>query len=339
MKKQKQLKAIENPVWSPTRLLVADECMKKYWFQYVFHLDYVINSGIAVGKLDHRMIENFWKKDPDTGLLVRGYKSYESFINSAVRDWKFSYAKTGKSGGQKIEWREYDGNGWSKGLTGKIAESMGIVYTRYMDEEPRLETEVKMKGEIEGVKIMSIADELRKYLVVRDHKSGIKKIGDYFVKNNNQMTICLMCLFQCLQSPFSTVVQGTYPEYIGISLDDFLGIARVEIHDIAARWPKKGVHEPISKIYKTKRTEQDFHEAIQSIQSKQKALRERDFSPSKDNCDYCFFKRDCDKYDPNDYHENEYENNFPLFANAGVFMDESRPRMVSKRKQKSLRFK
>ena len=153
------------------------------------------------------------------------------------------------------------------------------------------------------------------------------------------MTLCLMCLFNCLQSPYSTVVPEIYPEYVGINLDEFLGIAQVEIHDISSRWPKKGVHEPISKIYKAKRTEQDFHEVIQSIESKQRALRERDFSLSKNNCDYCFYKRDCPKYDPTEYHENEYEQNFPLFANVGVFLDDSRPRIKRRRLQKTFRFK
>jgi hypothetical protein len=336
--KLKELKVIENPSWSPTRVLTAD-CMKRYWLQYVYHLNYAVNSAIAVGKLDHRMIENFWKEDPDTGLLVPGYKSYESFVNSALRDWKFSYARTGTSGGQKIEWGKYDGNGYSKFLLGKIAESMGMVYTRYVDEEPRLEAEVKMEGEIEGIKIMAIADEFRKDLVIRDHKSGNRKIGEYYLKNNIQMTICSMCLFEDLQSGFGGIAQRAYPEYVGIRLDEFLDIARVQIHDISAKWVKNEMHEPITKVYEEKRTEQDFNEVIQFIQSRQKALRERDFFSSKSNCDYCFFNGDCSNYDPNDYHQGEYERDFPLFANAGVFMDSSHPKIVSKRKQKSLRFK
>jgi len=73
--------------------------------------------------------------------------------------------------------------------------------------------------------------------------------------------------------------------------------------------------------------------------SKQRALKERDFSTSKDNCDFCFYKHDCNKYDPTEYHENEYERNFPLFANAGVFLDNCNPKIVNKRRQKTFRFK
>jgi hypothetical protein len=335
----KELKVNENPLWSPSRFGVADRCMKGYWFQYVFHLKHTIPSGVAIGKLEHRMIENFWKKDPSSGLLVPGYKSYESFVNSAVRDWKFYYVKTGESEGQRIEWGQYDGKGYAPWLIGRIAESMGMVYTRYMEEEPRLGAEIRMEGEVEGIKIMAIADELRRGLVIRDHKSGNRRIGEYFVKNNTQMTVCLMCLFNCLQSPFSEVVPKAYPEYVGISLDEFLDIARVEIHDISVKWSKDGMREATTEIHEEKRTEQDFYEVLEFIQSKQRALRERDFSPSKDNCDYCFYKRDCHNYDPNEYHENEYERNFPLFANAEVFMDSSKPKVVSKRRQKSLRFK
>jgi len=335
----KELKVNENPLWSPTRLKTAIDCMKAYWFQYVFHLKYSINSGIAVGKLIHRMMENFWKKDPDTGLLVPGYKSYESFVNSAMRDWKHYYAKTGESEGQKIEWSKYDGNGYSRSLIGRIAEMAGIIYTRYMNEESRLETEVEMEGEVEGIKIMAIVDELRKDLVIREHKSGYRKIGEYFIKNNNQMTLCSLCLFNCLQSPYTTIVPKIYPKYKDISLDEFLDISKIEIHDISPGWPKDGIHKSVTEIYTTKRTEQDFYDVIETIVSKQRALKERDFSPSKENCDSCFYKRDCDKYDSVKYHENEYERNFPLFANAGVFIDSCNPKIVNKRRQKTFRFK
>lgn len=339
MKKIKELKVVENPQWSPSRLAVADRCMKGYWFQYIFHLKHTISSNIAMGKLEHKMIENFWKEDPDTGLLVQGYKSYQSFVNSAVRDWKFYYVRSGEVDGQKIEWSEYDGNGYSSWLIGRIAETAGIIYTRYVNEEPRLKAEVKMEGEFDEIKIMAIADELRKDLVIRDHKSGHKKIGEYFVQNNIQMTLCLMCLFNCLQSPYTTVIPKIYPEYKGIPLDEFLDISKIEIHDISPRWTKDRIHQPITKIYSAKRTEQDFNEVIEAIESKQKAIKERDFHPSKDNCDYCFYNHHCNKYDPVKYHENEYERNFPLFANAGVFIDSCNPKIVKKRRQKIFRFK
>ena len=254
----KELKVVENPQWSPSRLTVADRCMKEYWLQYVRHLKHTITSNIAVGKLDHRMMENFWKEDPDTGFLVPGYKSYQSFVNSAARDWKFYYAKTGESDGQKIEWSKYDAKGYCRNLIGGLAETAGMVYTRYMNEESRLKAEVKMQGEFDGLKIMAIADELREDLVIRDHKSGRKKIGEYFLKNNIQMTMCSMCLFKCLQSPYTTIIPKIYPKYKDISLDEFLDISRVEIHDISTGWPKNGIHKPITTIYTEKRTEQDL---------------------------------------------------------------------------------
>jgi len=241
----KELKVDETPCWSPTRLGADDRCKKSYWFQYFRHLKHTITSNIAIGKLEHRMIENFWKQDPDTRLLLPGYKSYQSFVNSAVRDWKFLYVERGESDGQKIEWSKYDGNGYSSWLIGRIAEIAGMIYTRYMNEEPRLETEVSMQGEIDDIEIMAIADELRKDLVIRDHKSGKMKIGEYFLKNNNQMTLNLMCLFNCLQSPYTTIIPEIYPKYKGIGLDEFLDIAKIEIHDISPGWPKDGIHKSV----------------------------------------------------------------------------------------------
>ena len=58
--KKPLLRVIENPIWSPTRLDLAELCMKAYWFQYVFHMPHSITPDIARGKLMHRMIERFW---------------------------------------------------------------------------------------------------------------------------------------------------------------------------------------------------------------------------------------------------------------------------------------
>ena len=175
-----KLKIDEYPVWSPTRLDLAELCMKAYWFQYGLRLKHPISSSTARGKLFHRMLQNFWKIDKKTEKLVQGYKSYESFINSAVRDWKFQYAKTGKSGGQKIEWDDYDCNGWGPALIGNIAETAGMVYSRYIVEEPRLEAEFEIQAEYEGFKLKTILDELREGLVIRDHKSGRGKHGEHW---------------------------------------------------------------------------------------------------------------------------------------------------------------
>lgn len=335
----KELKIDENPWWSPTRTKKAEKCMKEYWFEYILHLEHQVPSSAVIGKHNHIMIQNFWKEEPYTKKLVPGYKSYESYINSSMRDWKFYYAKTGEIDGKKIEWRDYDGNGWGKGLIGRIAETAGIVYTRYMNEEPRLKAEFEMRGEFDGIKIMARVDELRENLVIRDHKSGNEKIREYFLRNNVQMTLCAMCLFECLQNPYS-IASKIYPKYRSISLDEFLDILMIEIHDISPKWPtKEGIHKPITKIYNAKRTEQDFHDVIQIIESKQKALKERDFHPSKENCDFCFYRDDCNNYSPTEYHKNEYKKNFPLFADAGLFFDNYKPKIAKKRLQRIMRFK
>ena len=42
-----ELKVNESPLWSPTRLSIADRCMKAYWFQYILHLKYSLSYFIG----------------------------------------------------------------------------------------------------------------------------------------------------------------------------------------------------------------------------------------------------------------------------------------------------
>lgn len=334
----------EHPEWSPTRLDLAELCMKSYWFQYIKRIPHTINSSIARGKLLHRIIENFWKIDETTNSLTQGYSSYESFVNSAVRDWKFQFAKTSESDGQKIEW-DFKGQQWSPRFIGDIANTAGRIYSRYIAEEPRLASEFEIKGKFEGIKIFAKIDELRKEIVIRDHKSGYKKHGEFYLKNNIQMTAYMMCVFCALQEP-TAKISKIYPEFIGISLDEFLEIASIEIHDVSAK--KEGeLKEPRTIIYPAKRREQDFIELTQTIKIKEKQLRERDFHPTKGkHCDYCFYKKNCDDYNPVEEHKNELERNAPLFAYAGLdmnsiqgFKDSYNPKIKRPRRQKIMRYK
>src|SRR3989344_6453077 len=103
----------EHPEWSPTRLDLAEFCMKAYWFNYIVKMYHKINASIAVGKRLHKKIEGFWKIDPKSGLLIPSRKSPEAFANSSVGDWKRIEAKTGISDGQEIEW-DYPKQKWTE---------------------------------------------------------------------------------------------------------------------------------------------------------------------------------------------------------------------------------
>lgn len=331
---EEQLNVEENPWWSPSRLAVMERCKKEYWFKYVRHLDSKISTEAAVGKHNHRIAERTWLES-DKGL-VPGYKSYDSCIGASVGNWKYLYALPGKVEGREINWKDYEGQGFARWLLGRIAETAGIIYNRFLSEEPRLKAEVKMQAELEGLKIMVIADELRKNLVIRDHKSGNEKIGEYFLKNNIQMTLCSMCLFECLQKPY-TIASDIYPEFAGISLDEFLERATLEINDICPR-THEGIHKSNSVIYPAKRTERDFQDAIRIIQAGNKSLRERDFHASRKDCDFCDYRAACNDYHPEDYHVNEQEKLFPLFYSAGIVLDSCHPQRKAKRLQKNFRF-
>ena len=78
-------------------------------------------------------------------------------------------------------------------------------------------------------------------------------------------------------------------------------------------------HEPITQVYSAKRTRQSIEDFIETLQTKEKALAERDFHPTQGrHCGFCFMKEECDKYDPKKEHENELERNLPLFSYSNL---------------------
>ena len=339
--KKPLLRVIENPIWSPTRLDLAELCMKAYWFQYVFHMKHSITPDIARGKLMHRMIEKFWQRDERSGLLVPGYSSYSAFVNSAVRDWRHNFAKTGETDGQRIEW-DFRGQAWSREFIGNLAAMAGRVYSRYLVEEPRLATEVDLKVTFDGVRLSAKIDELRRKLTIRDHKSGFKMPKEHYLDKNIQMTDYSLCLWLSLQDERSTASQ-VYPGYVGIPLDEFLEVSTIEVHHLAEARPIDGRREAMTRIYSAKRTERSFEDLIETIHAKNKSLQERDFHPTKGrHCEYCFFRNVCNSYNPHDYHENEYERSMPLFASAGIECKSFAPpqdKLKKPRLQKSMIFR
>jgi hypothetical protein len=332
----------EHPIWSPTRLDLAETCMKAYWFQYVKHIKHSITPDIARGKLIHSLIEKFWRYDEDKKLLVPGYKSYESFVNCAIRDWKYQFARTGESDGQKIDW-DYKGQQWSKKFLGELADVMGRVYSRYIIERPRLAAEVEIKGEIEGIKISAKIDELREDLVIRDHKSGRKTPREHYLDKNMQMTDYLVCLFIALHDINSPIATTLFPDYTFISLDEFLKIATIEIHHLPEHQTKEekeiGRRQHMTAIYSAKRTRASINDFVSSLQAKEKQLAERDFHPSKGrNCDFCFYRNECNSYDPQKEHETEFAVKNPLFTYANLTFKPPVQKTTTKRLQRTFRF-
>ncbi len=307
----------EHPIWSPTRLDCAEECMKSYWFNYIKHVPHNVNPSIARGRLIHSLIENFWKTDEKSGLLIPTSKSREGFMGRAAGDWKRNYAKTGTCGNQKIDW-DYQGQQWDINYINEIRDISRRVYNRLTTEEPRLAAEVTLHVEYEGLKFMAKIDELRKDLVIRDHKSGYKTPREHYLDKNIQMTDYMLCLWVSLQDPRSTASQ-LYPEHTGISLEDFLETSRVEIHHLPRRRNCAPEEENITQLYPATRTVESFNDLVKATRSKESALERRDFHPTKGrHCDYCFWAKDCEKYNPEKEHEGEYEKEMPLFAHTGI---------------------
>ncbi len=52
-----EIRVQEHPIWSPSRLDLAETCMKAYWLSYVKQVRPLISASTARGKLIHSMIE------------------------------------------------------------------------------------------------------------------------------------------------------------------------------------------------------------------------------------------------------------------------------------------
>jgi len=328
---KEELKVDEHPVWSPSRLDLAEMCMKAYWLKYVKHVKPIITASTARGKLIHSMIESFWKKDKYGKIIPEPKFCYSGFVNTGVARWTRFYAnpqKGEKSPVDEIKW-DFPGQQWSKFFKGELVDMLGRVYNRYITEEPRLEAEITFLAEAEGIKIMAIIDELRKDLIIRDHKSGYKKPSPEYLAKNIQMTDYLLCLFISLQDINSVVSRKIYPTHFGISLEEFLKIATIEIHHLpdinrpyfnrkeaVVVYPQK---DPMTSIYTAKRTPYNIEDFIDTLKAKEKSIAERDFHPTQGrHCEGCFMKADCDKYDPKKEHANELERNMPLFSYSNL---------------------
>ncbi len=304
----------ETPFISPSSISEWDSCHKRYWFSHILHYPSKPNSGMAIGKLVHRIMDRMWKWDEERGVFLPYYKSYRQCVNCAgVGNWKRNYAeikkkiKPEKAKKTEIEWNEYDKNGWAPWIIGRVAETVGLIYTRALTDGPPLRKEFEIKVEYPPVRIRSILDELRRGengsgIVIRDHKSGVENSGGYYASKNIQLTMNGMCVFEALQHPH-TEVSRLFPEYRGISLEDFLNdVLEVQINEIYPRHPRDAYgHLPETKIHQRKRKILHCNEALQTFQSFYDGLKKRDFHPNPKECNRCFFKEVCDDYDPAEY--------------------------------------
>jgi hypothetical protein len=312
------LEVKETPYISPSALNEWQSCPKRYWFSHVLHHPHNINSGMAIGKHVHRIEEKMWKLDPDKELIIPSYVSYQQCVNCAgVGTWKRFYAGEKNAERLGIEWGEYDGNGYSPWLIGRIAETAGLIYTRAITDGPPLRAEFEIKVEYPTVRILSILDDLRrgengKGIVIIDHKSGYENFGGHYAKKNYQLTMNGMCVVEALQHP-NTEVSRLFPEYRGISLDDFLNdVLIVKINDIFPRTRKGEDRLPNTTFHPAGRKKIHCNSALQCFQQFYTGLKNREFIAIARDCNKCFFAEVCDDYDPAEYYYESSKEELPL---------------------------
>lgn len=347
----------DHPIFSNTRTEISSRCMKQYALNYFFHVPAKITPDVARGDLLHKVEHALWVIDEKTGLLVPGYKSYESCVKCTRRDWNFQYAVPGKSPkGSEIEWKSR-GQRYGNWYANEVANLAGLIYSRFLIEEPRIFSELEINGvEIKAenkedtLYLMAKLDEVRTKMtehglkiVIRDHKSGLRNYSNPdFLDTNTQMTHYAICLHAALQDSTSEVYK--MPElknFRNMSLEDFLQNLIIQINHISDyRKNKEEDQQAITQLYETTRTMRDVKELLYRLRSTQSALRRRDFPENRLRCPACFWKgQACRSFDMQAIFHDDYRKTSPLFANSDVLVDTSfKPKVKKYRKQKTMRF-
>jgi hypothetical protein len=298
MKKDYQSIKIENePDWSPSRILVADRCMKEYFFKYVLHEKQKTSASELRGSVMHNRIEKFWKRNKK-GFYIPSFKSEESFANRVAGDLKM-IAVSGEYNGRELD--DSKGFIFSDAFQDETKLMAKSVYKRYIREgvclnergmifpkELRINRKLELKsGRV--IKLNSIIDELRPELTIRDHKIGYKTILKEAIENDIQFTHYLFSVFLELQDEKSDL-KNFYSNYLGISLNDFLEVAKVEFHHVSQNHlPEEKREEELSQIYISKRNRTQVANLVRKICQCEDMIKRREFFPTTDNS-ACHFR-------------------------------------------------
>lgn len=196
---------MKNRRWSASRIYHASICDRKHFYGYYTPEKKLPSPWVfARGHLFHSLARRFFKRD---GKPFR--KSVESFVNTAVAEWKRM------SNRENIDWQGIN----AYVLVNNIKKIATTLYETYSQQKPPLATELRVNFTLNGIPFVSIFDEVREKLIIRDHKtSPIPKITR---DHDYQPTLYLLGFVAALaQDPRFAELNQIPPEQAAAWLED-----------------------------------------------------------------------------------------------------------------------
>jgi hypothetical protein len=269
--------------WSASRLDKIETCKKAYWYQYVSKEKFSSIGVMAAGILLHKKAENFYKKDG-----TPKFKSAESFANASMATWQRFNINTGTVRGQEIKWKDETEPYKLKYMIGEVCK---VLYEKYSNDEPPLFTEYPFKFHLEDRLYTGFIDEIRKGLVIRDHKSGYgrpndsKENPDVKLHTNHQFTIYALALTSIAKRDENFRKQiGMTEKQLEKAKKSFI------LEDIVVEYH----HMLTGETFQSKRTDTNYRELTNAIDRSVKTISDGDFSVRRGNhCNYCLHNLAC----------------------------------------------
>jgi len=255
------------------------------------------------GKLLHAMTEKFYKDDG-----TPKYKSAEAFANTGAGNWKRIISQ-GEYGGQRIEFKKIKGKA-SKSLgyakEKEVREICTQIYKLYSASEPPLEKELRIPfafiSESKIYMILAILDEVRRGLIIRDHKSDyfMPEEGSTSLKHDIQFTTYAAALsFKCSR-------ETEFARRIGVSEEDIAQLANDPLH-IMDKIKTEHHHMRTGTMTPTYRTKGDLEEVIDDIDEIEHFTATLDPNTLRDLIVNCSWGKKCDRCIYKKFHEADYE--------------------------------
>jgi len=302
--------------WSPTKIKVAQSCLKKYYFEYILRDKIPIPSYFASGIFLHKRMESLYKGN--FGNLELAFKSAESFYKQSRAIWIRKIIKEGEIQGKKIAWKNKD-EPWE--LIGLIKQICYQAYQRGLEEGPPLGTEIPIKFEFNGNFFNLRIDEVRKGAVIRDHKTGKWSESDFELGYLTQLTMYALAI-SCKahkDEAFSKVFGISNPEELG-------GNKYIISPEVETQY----YHMRSGNISKTRRTDQHYYELKESLDDLESRIRSGLFPVNRQECGRCIHQKVCD--------QNSSAVIYPKIENAQLNLFPVIKRTKERTKQIPLRF-
>jgi hypothetical protein len=285
-----------NILWSPSRFRVAQECRREYFYNYLARprIIPVINPEMAVGKLLHARIENFYEtKGKNAGKPKK--RSAKEFADACVGEWKYKVS-TERFG--PVRWKD---KSEPYSLWAPIIHEVALaIYASYASQSPPLFSEFKLPlTVIDKKKMGGVIDEIRYPLTIRDHKSRKFAVSEMELRYDAQFTLyaAMLSVLCADDAVFASKIGASSDDIAALREDSLhlLGRFCLEHHYLMVGYVPEGTKHSASVIEAPKRTRSNLEEILSSMDFLQEQIAEGDFAPTRGkSCGSCLYRERCD---------------------------------------------